>query len=133
MADIDLRTGDQVWDRDIGGEHQPWVAGDFVYVLSNNQELFCLMRATGLVRWTQPLPRWTDEEKKSDKISWAGPVLAGDRLIVTSTNNIALAISPYTGETIGQQELPGKVLLPPVVADRTLYILTDDGDLLAFR
>jgi outer membrane protein assembly factor BamB len=133
VASIDLRTGDQIWEREIGGEHQPWVAGDFLYLLSVNQELFCLIRGTGQVRWTQALQRWEGEEKKSDKIVWAGPVLAGDRLIVVGTNAMALSVSPYTGQTIGQIDLPGPAHIPPVVADRTLYILTDDGDLLAYR
>jgi outer membrane protein assembly factor BamB len=44
MVAIDLRTGDRVWEQDIGGTHGPWVAGDYIYVLSNDVELICLMR-----------------------------------------------------------------------------------------
>jgi outer membrane protein assembly factor BamB len=133
IADIDLRTGERIWDREIPGEQQPWVAGDFLYVLSIGNELYCLTRDQGLVRWSTKLPEWEDEEAKEDAITWAGPVLAGDRLIVTGSDGSALSISPYTGEILGRQTLSGRTSLPAIVADRTLYILTDDGDLAAYR
>ena len=49
MAAIDLRHGDRVWDKDIGGTQQPWVAGDFVYVLDNDDQVLCISRADGRV------------------------------------------------------------------------------------
>jgi outer membrane protein assembly factor BamB len=44
-----------------------------------------------------------------------------------------VSVSPYTGEVLGREELEGPVTLPPVVADGTVYFLTDRGDLLAYR
>ena len=34
-------------------------------------------------------------------MTWFGPLLAGDRLIVAGTNEEALAVSPYTGDMLG--------------------------------
>ncbi|HVA13840.1 MAG TPA: PQQ-binding-like beta-propeller repeat protein [Stellaceae bacterium] len=133
MVAIDLRTGDRVWEQDIGGVHAPWVAGDFIYVLSADDELVCLTRADGRVRWTRELPQWEDEEKKKDPIFWAGPVLAGDRLIVVSSEGEAFSVSPYTGEPLGKADFPDGVFINPVVADKTLYVLTDEADLIALR
>jgi outer membrane protein assembly factor BamB len=56
MVSIDLRTGDRVWEQDIAGTHAPWVAGDFVYVLSNDQDIICMTRQDGRVRWIRELP-----------------------------------------------------------------------------
>ena len=42
MAAINLDTGERVWSRDIGGIQTPWVAGDFVYVLTTDGLLLCL-------------------------------------------------------------------------------------------
>lgn len=133
LAAIDIRRGSRAWDRDIGGSQSPWVAGDFVYVLDNNGELICLTRDDGRIRWIQSLPKWEDEEEKEDPIFWAGPVLAGDRLIVTGTTGEALSISPYTGEIMGRIDLPSAAHLPPVVADGTIYFLADDARLVAMR
>jgi len=133
MVSIDLRTGDRIWEQDIGGVHAPWVAGDFIYVLSADNELLCLTRADGRVRWATSLPQWENEEKKRDPIFWSGPVLAGDRLIVISSEGEAISVSPYTGEALGKTEFPDGVFINPVVADKTLYVLTDEADLIALR
>jgi outer membrane protein assembly factor BamB len=130
---IDARSGERLWDREIASEHQPWVAGDFLYVLSTDAELFCLTRTDGLVRWSTPLPRFEDPEKRKSPIHWAGPVLGGDRLVVTGSNGLAMSISPYTGEVLGKMDLGGKVLLAPILANQTLYFLTDDAVLIAYR
>ncbi|HUE18722.1 MAG TPA: PQQ-binding-like beta-propeller repeat protein [Stellaceae bacterium] len=133
LVSIDLRTGDRVWEQDIGGTHSPWVAGDFIYVLSNDSDLVCLTREDGRVRWVRELPRFEDEDSKSDPERWAGPVLAGDRLIVVSSSGEAFSVSPYTGEALGWTEFPDGVYVNPVVADQTLFVVTDDADLIALR
>ena len=133
MVAIDLRTGDRVWEQEVGSTHAPWVAGDFVYVLNNDNELICLTRADGKVRWVRDLPRWDDAKNKRDPIRWAGPMLAGDRIIVVSSQGEALSISPYTGEPLGRMEFPDSVFVSPALAEKTLYVLTDDADLIALR
>ena len=79
------------------------------------------------------LPRWENPEKQRHPITWYGPLLVGDRLIVAGTNQQALAVSPYTGEILGQQDLSGAASLGPIVADGTVFVVTDDGRLLALR
>jgi outer membrane protein assembly factor BamB len=133
LAGVDLRRGSRAWDRDIGSNQSPWVAGDFVYILDNNGEVICLTRDDGRIRWIQNLPVWEDEEEKEDPIFWAGPALAGDRLIVVGTTGEALSLSPYTGEILGRIDLPSGAHLPPIVAGGTLYILADDATLVALR
>jgi len=133
MAALDARRGDRIWDADIGGIHAPWVAGDYVFVLTDQQELLCLNRADGHIRWVSGLPRYENPTDQKGPILWQGPVLAGNRLILTSTDARAITVSPYTGKLLGQIDLPSPTHLPPVVAGNTLYILSDNADLTALR
>lgn len=133
MVSIDLRTGERVWTKDIAGVQTPWVAGDFIYVLNTDQEVVAISRRDGRIRWLTKLDRYEDPEAKEDPIEWSGPILVSDRLILVSTTGKAVSLSPYTGEIKGQIDLPGKTLIAPIVADGTLYILTDDAELVALR
>lgn len=133
MVAMDLRSGAQIWDQQIGGIETPWIAGDYLYVLSNDGEIVCIRRTDGRIRWATPLARWLSPEKRQDIIVWMGPVLLSDRLIVVSSRGIALSISPYTGEPLGQITLPDGVAVPPVVANGAMYLVTQDAELLAFR
>jgi outer membrane protein assembly factor BamB len=133
LAAIDLRTGRRIWDKDLGSIQTPWVAGDYLYAISNTQELVCLDARQGQVRWVTPLQQWKDEEDKTGRIVWTGPVLASDRLIIASSAGEALAVSPYTGKMLGRQDLPDGVTIPPIVADDTLVFVTTDAELVAYR
>jgi outer membrane protein assembly factor BamB len=134
LAAIQLDSGERQWSRDVGGIQTPWVAGDYVYVVTLESQLMCLTRKEGKVQWIHQLPRWTDpEDSTSDPIVWSGPVLVSDRLIVLSSNGYAESLSPYTGKMIGRMEIPDDAFIAPVVANDTLYILTNDAELVALR
>jgi outer membrane protein assembly factor BamB len=133
LAAIDLRSGERGWEHEIGSDHGPWLAGDYLFLLTTDQTLLCLARDGGKVRWLRQLPKYENEKKREDPIEWAGPVLGGDRLILVSSNGWALSVSPNTGALLGRQQLPGPAYLGPVIAGNTLYVLTDDAELTAFR
>ena len=133
MIATDLRTGARLWTQNIGGVQSPWVAGDFIYLITNDSELVALSRRDGRVRWVSELQSFSDPERRTGPITWTGPLLASDRLILTSSAGLAIAVSPYTGKLLGEIDLPDGVFVGPVLADGTLYFLTDGAELVAFR
>jgi outer membrane protein assembly factor BamB len=133
LAAINLRSGDRAWEQQISSSHGPWVVGDYVFVLANDNQAVCLTRDGGSVRWVRPLQRFRDEKARSGPIFWAGPVLGGNRLIMASSTGELATLSPETGEPIGQQRVSGAAYLGPIIADNTLYLLNDDANLSAYR
>ncbi|MEQ9528124.1 MAG: PQQ-binding-like beta-propeller repeat protein [Parvibaculaceae bacterium] len=135
LVAIDLRTGRRAWELPVPGIHQPWVAGDFLFAVTMDGEMVCVDARSGRILWVTQLPRFEDEDDSNpeDRIVWAGPALASDRLILVSSDARALSISPYTGAVLGQIELDGGVTLPPVFAEETMYVLADNGELTAYR
>jgi outer membrane protein assembly factor BamB len=133
MVSIDLRSGERVWSRNVGGTQTPWVAGDFIYVLSIDSEIVCLSRRDGRIRWIARLPQFENVKKRKDPIEWSGPVLAGDRLIVVSSKGAAYSVSPYTGEVLGKIKIPDGTFIAPIVANEMVFVLTDKAELIALR
>ena len=132
LAAIDLRSGQRVWERNIGGNQTPWVAGRFVFVVTSAADVAAVERDTGKVKWVTPLTQYVDE-KRRNPILWAGPVLASDRLLISGSTGELLALSPYTGAVTGKLDIREPLRLAPVVANRTIYILADSGRLIALR
>jgi len=132
MAGIDLRTGQVAWETPVGGYHTPWLSGETVFVISNRGELTALNRIDGRVRWNQVLPAFENEKKRKGRINWAGPVLAGNRLWLVSTEGTLRGVSPQNGEVMQEFKLRKGATLAPVVAANVVYVMTEDGSIEAW-
>ncbi|MGK0267319.1 MAG: outer membrane protein assembly factor BamB [Maricaulis sp.] len=133
LVAIELRTGERIWTQPAGGLHTPWVAGDFLYVITSESELVCLNRHTGVVHWITQLDLFENPNRRKNRIAWAGPVLAGGRVFLASSSGDGVVVNAYDGEIIRQYGLGSPVYVAPVIANETVYVVTDDARLLALR
>ena len=117
----------------IAGITTPVVAGEWVFVLTDDAKLLCIARPNGKVRWMSQLSAFKNDKKKKNPINWTGPILAGNRLIVANTEGEVLSISPADGTSQTLFELKNGISLPPIVAGGMLYILDSSGQISAFR
>lgn len=133
MASYELVSGQRLWEINIAGIATPAVVGDWVFVVTDAGRLIALARATGKVRWISALGAFRNEEKKKNPIRWSGPVLAGDHLILVSTDGDMVFVDPADGSIKSQRDLGARFTLPPVAANSMLYTLSDDGRITAYR
>ncbi|MGN6154809.1 MAG: outer membrane protein assembly factor BamB family protein [Sphingomicrobium sp.] len=133
MVGMELITGQRMWELNLAGIATPWVAGDWVFVVTSDAKLMAIARNNGKVRWITQLPEFRNAKSKNGPINYAGPILAGGRLIVTATNGAITFVNPDSGATEGQTAIKTSISLPPIAANNTLYVLDDSGRLHAFR
>ena len=133
MVALDLFSGQRIWELNFGGIATPWVAGDWLFAVNDRAQLIAVSRATGKIRWINQLPRYRKMKSKAGLITYVGPVLAGERLIVAGSNGALINIDPVSGSFQSQVDVNDGISFQPVVADNTLYILTDNGRLIAYR
>lgn len=129
MAAFDLRNGQRIWERRIGGTKTPAVAGDYLFMVNNFNELVCLLKSTGEVAWIKKLP---DDPENPNRTMWAGPLLAGDQLILTGVKGDILTFSPQ-GEQLQTHRVGEEMVLPPVMANEKLFVLSEEGRLITYK
>jgi outer membrane protein assembly factor BamB len=122
-----------MWELNIAGIATPWLAGDWIYVVTDEAKLLCIYRQNGHVRWITQLTQFEKPKSKKGEIDYYGPVLAGNRLILTGSNGTIVQIDPETGKYLSQMAIKSSISLPPVVANSTLYIFDDNARLHAYR
>lgn len=133
MVALDIVSGQRMWELNISGISTPWVAGDWVFVVTSEDKLICIYRQNGHIRWINQLPKFAKPKSQKGDIDYAGPVLAGNRLILTANNGEVISLDPATGNYSTQFNVGAGISLPPVVANSTLYIYDDTAKLHAYR
>lgn len=133
LSAFDFRTGTRVWTQPAGALAFPWIAGEFLYLVTTDSNVVCMSRTDGGVVWMTQLETYANAKKKKGKIAWTGPVMAGDRLFVAGSNGEAKTINPYNGTIIDTIKLGDPVFVPPLIANETVYVITDDAKLIALR
>ena len=135
---LELKTGRRLWQLPIASRVMPWVAGNYLYIVTTGRQVICLTKRDGRVKWITNLPEFSLKDSlplKREKIvvEYSEPVLAGDRLIIASSIGKIYSVSPYTGQILGETQVEGNIFIEPVVADKTLLLLDKQGNLTAFR
>jgi outer membrane protein assembly factor BamB len=130
---IDGRSGQRIWSKPIGSTQAPAVTGEQMFVIGTDGKLACLKTTTGEAYWVTQLQQFEKEEKKKKRISYSGPIVASDRVLVVSSTGHLLAFSPQTGEEVGSLKLGDRVYLEPIAVQDKLLVLTDDAKLIAIK
>ncbi|MEL7017361.1 MAG: PQQ-binding-like beta-propeller repeat protein, partial [Pseudomonadota bacterium] len=133
LVAIDIRSGDRVWAVSVAGLQMPWVAGDFIYLVSVDSELVCVSREHGAIVWVSQLRKHEKVKKKKGRIAWAGPVLAGDHLVLVSSVGELVKVDPTDGEIVETKKIKEGSLVSPVVSGEKIYVLTQKGKLRAYQ
>lgn len=135
IASIDLATGIENWSARDGANSPVVPVGGSIFAVNDESSVVRIDAATGGEIWTVELPYYTDAKiKRQDSIyAHYGPILAGGRLVVASSDGVLRMFDPSTGALVGQGEIPGGAAAAPVVAGQTLYVVSRSGQLHAFR
>lgn len=133
MAAIDGRSGSRVWVQPVGSTSAPALAGKYIFVSGTNGQVVCLSAASGQIYWVKQLREFEKEKKKKNRISYAGPIIASNQVLVVSSRGELISLSPQTGERINSIDLGDPVYLEPISVGDKVFVLTDDARLVAIR
>ncbi len=134
---FDLHSGRRIWGISAGGSETPAVAGDWLFLLTENQRLAAIHVADGAVAWVTELPAYGDPKRHKQPISWHGPLAAGAGLVLTGSDKRMIVVDAATGRLTtplaAGLALDGEADLAPIAAAGTLFALTRNAVLTAYR
>ncbi len=127
--------GRPIWTATEAAYGPVWPVGGSIFMLSDRNRLLRLDAASGEVIWGQELPLFTEtrERRRAAIHPHYGPTLAGGQLIVGSGDGVLRRFDPVSGEITGETPLRSGAAVAPIVVGGTLYAVSRDGQLMAFR
>lgn len=135
IAALDLESGERKWTTAEGAIGPVWPVGGSLFFVNEQNQLVRLNASDGSHVWVKGLPDFVKARPRRQVARYAhyGPVLAGGRLYVASSDDTLRAFDPASGEIVYSTAIPGGAASSPIVVDGTLYVVSKKGQLLAFR
>jgi outer membrane protein assembly factor BamB len=122
LAAYDLERGERLWLTNIGTTFEPAIGAEFVFIATDDS-LIALSLRTGEPAWTRPL---------DDELA-AAPVVAGDRLVLSTSDGKVLALRVSDGGELWRQMLPRATTSPPAFTAARLFLSTADNFVVALN
>lgn len=143
FAATDLRTGEARWSLPVIGVTTPLPAGDVVYAVAKDGQVICASRENGQIYWIKNLNEGYKAKKRggvfgiggqaTNRPIWSGPLLARDRLLIVGQTGELVALNAKTGELIKRLDIHGAATMAPIALGDTVYVVTQNADLVAIR
>ena len=134
FAALDRRSGQRIWSVNEGSNSPALPVGDSVFVMTDTGKLQRLRASDGSLYWSVQLPEFSNAEKRRGAHLHSGPVLAGGRIIVASSDGAMRSFDPSTGAALGETPIGGGgAAAQPAVAGGRVYVLSRNGTLFAFQ
>lgn len=136
IAAFNGTTGNRIWTAEQGANGSILPVGrNDLFTITDQNQLIRLSAKDGSVVWSKQLPHFLNEnvKRRAEVVVHYGPVLAGGRLIVASSDGVLRQFSATDGSALASVELPAGAASNPIVVDEVLYVVTAKGQLAAFR
>jgi len=144
FASTDLRTGQARWTLPIVGITTPLPASDVVYVVAMDGKLICVARESGQIYWMKDLNAgWVPKKRGGKMFGWIGrtppkpiwssPILVNNKLVIGGSNGQVIQVNPKTGDIEHRVEVGAPVIISPIAAGGTVYVVADNAQLIALR
>lgn len=135
FAAFDMDTGERRWTAREGAYSPASVVGGSVFIVTDRAEIVRLSASTGTRIWGQQLPLFTTDKVKKRKAVFAhyGPVAAGGKLWVASSDGVLRGFAPESGALAAQVTLPAAAAADPIVVGGVMYVLLENGSLAALK
>jgi len=133
LVALDSKTGGRIWTNKNGSYSPIWAVDDSVFIMTDLAELKRLNKDTGEQIWATSLPQYPNIKKRNKSYAHYGPILAGGKLWVTSSDGFLRSFELTSGDLLNKIRVPSGAASHMAIVDGVLYMLSQNGQLLAYK
>jgi outer membrane protein assembly factor BamB len=132
MVANDIKQGSRIWQKEVGGYLDAALAGDFLFMITHEQNLIAIEKTTGATKWQTSLPSLIKDAKNQKKVRFTAPLIANNQIIVTTNIGELLFINAENGTLKTTLKIDEKINTTPMIIDNKLIMLSDDAKISCF-
>lgn len=134
MQSLDMRTGDKLWEKEIGSMQNILMAGDYLFIISNRNILYAIHKVSGDVIWVTDIREFINEEDNGKTIVYASsPLMLNNNILLAFSNGKILRVNATTGAVSAKTNLDIDISNGLIAAQERVIAVSDDADVIVFK
>ncbi len=133
MASFDMRTGDKLWEKEIGSMQNMLLAGDYIFIISNKNILYALEKYSGNIIWALDVRDYLTDEDTKAAIYAAPPLMLNGQILLAFSNGKILKVDANNGIVVAKTELEIDISNGLIAAKQNVIAVSDDADIIIFE
>ncbi len=122
---LDIRRGQLVWTRKISTYSGVDAGVSSIFIADDHDHIWAMSRENGATLWKQ---------EKLQARQLTRPSVSGDNIVVGDYAGYLHWLSQFDGHFVARVHVDSDgILVPPVVSNDRVYVMTRDGDLVAYQ
>lgn len=122
-----LSTGMRIWELPVSSANTPWIAGEFMYIITTNGQLASIYLQDGRIKWLADIPDFN--ATKEDQHALIGPLMVDGKLIIMRSNGQWQQFNPMDGSLSLERDVTSGYLSLPAFSDAAMFIINQNATL----
>ncbi len=133
MAAFDMRTGDKLWEKEIGSMQNMLLAGGYLFAISNKNILYAVEKYSGETMWTADIRDYLIDEDGKTSFYAAPPLMLNGSILLAFSNGKILKIDAQTGLVSAKTDLGIDISNGLIAVQERVVAVSDDADVIVFK
>ena len=132
LVSLDMRTGDKLWEKEIGSMQNMLLAGDYLFVISNKNVLFAIEKYSGDIMWSVNVKDHLSYDA-NEEVYASAPLMLNDQIFLAFSNGKVLKFDAYKGSLKAKTDLGIDISNGLIAVNGTIIAITDSADAIVFK
>lgn len=133
LVSLDMRTGDKLWEKEIGSMQNMLLVGDYLFAISNKNVLFAVEKYSGDIMWSTDVKEFLEEDQDGGEIYAAPPLMINSQILLAFSNGKVFKFDAHKGSLIAKTDLGIDISNGLIAVNEMVITVTDSADVIVFK
>ena len=133
MTALDMRTGDKLWEKEIGSMQNMLLVGPYLFVISNQNILYAVNKDNGQIMWSVDVRNYLTDDGDDKEIYAAAPLMLNGQIFLAFSNGKILKINASEGIVSARTDLGVDISNGLIAVAEHVLAVSDKADVIVFK
>ena len=133
MVALDIRTGDTLWEKEIGSMQNMLSVGEYIFIISNRNMLYAINKNDGDITWSLDMRDHLLLEDQNAEVYASQPIMINDSILLAFSNGKIFRINARNGNVVAKTDLDIDISNGVIAVQQKVIAVSDDAEVIVFE